>query len=196
MGVEKTVCERLSLEFGSAHFVGSTSIEGIAVNGGIYENNGTLFVTTLRNTENGYVTRVSALGDSIDGGLSLISYIDVPAAVNQVSFESSKVFLTNGTDNYAADFTNPASPVQIDYSDNIDVTSGLVAFGDGYVTLTKTSSGGIKLEKIVSGQDEKPYPHRRNNSLRGKRRFKGFKRQQHNVYRPSKRLCRRSLRLL
>ena len=154
MGVEKTVCERLSHEFGSAQFVGSTSIEGIAVNGGIYENNGTLFVTTLRNTENGYVTRVSALGDSIDGGLSLISYIDVPAAVNQVSFESSKVFLTNGTDNYAADFTNPASPVQIDYSDNIDVTSGLVAFGDGYVTLTKTSSGGIKLEKIVSGQDE------------------------------------------
>ncbi len=153
MGVEKTVCERLSLEFGSAHFVGSTSIEGIAVNNGIYENNGTLFVTTLRSTENGYVTRVSALGDSIDGGLSLISYIDVPAAVNQVSFEDSKVFLTNGTDSYAADFTNPASPVQIDYGDNIDVTSGLVPFGDGYVTLTRTPTGGIKLEKIISGQD-------------------------------------------
>lgn len=153
MGVEKTVCERLSLEFGSANFVGSTSIEGIAVNGGIYENNGTLFVTTLKNTENGYVTRVSALGDSIDGGLSLISYVDFPVAVNQVSFEGSKVFLTNGIDNYAADFTQPASPVQIDYGDDIDVTSGLVAFGDGYVTLTRTPNGGIKLEKIIPGQD-------------------------------------------
>lgn len=153
MGVEKTVCERLSLEFGSAHFVGSTSIEGIAVNGGIYENNGTLFVTTLKSTDNGYVTRVCALGDSVDGGLSLISYIDFPVAVNQVNFEGSKVFLTNGADNYAADFTNPAAPVQIEYGDSIDVTSGLVQFGDGYVTLTRTPSGGIKLEKIVAGQD-------------------------------------------
>ncbi len=153
MGVEKTVCERLSLDFGSAHFVGSTAIEGIAVNGGIYENNGTLFVTTLKNSENGYVTRVCALGDSVDGGLSVISYVDVPAAVTQVSFEGSKVFLTNGTDNYAADFTNPASPVQIDYGDNVDVTSGLVSFGDGYVTLTKTPTGGIKLEKIIAGPD-------------------------------------------
>lgn len=153
MGVEKTVCERLSLGFGSANFVGSTAIEGIAVNGGIYENNGTLFVTTLKNTESGYVTSVCALGDSIDGGLSVISSADFPVAVNQVSFEGSKVFLTNGVDNYAADFTNPASPVRIDYGDNVDVTSGLVPFGDGYVTLTRTSNGGIKLEKIVAGQD-------------------------------------------
>ncbi len=153
MGIEQTLCERLSLEFGSARFVGSTSIQGIAVNGGIYENDGFLFVTTLRNTDNGYVTRVSALGDNADGGLSLISYVDFPVAVNQVSFEGSKVFLTNGIDNYAADFTNPASPFQIDYGINVDVTSGLVPFGDGYVTLTRTSTGGIKLEKIVLGQD-------------------------------------------
>lgn len=153
MGIEQTVCERLSLEYGSARFVGSTSIEGVAVSGGIYENDGTLFVTTLKSTESGYVTRVSALGDSIDGGLLLISYVDFPVAVNQVSFEGSKVFLTNGYDDYAADFTQPASPVQIEYGDNVDVTSGLVAFGDGYVTLTKTADGGIKLEKIVSGPD-------------------------------------------
>lgn len=153
MGIEQTVCERLSLEYGCARFVGSTSIDGIAVSGGIYENNGTLFVTTLKNTETGYVTRVSALGDSIDGGLSLISYVDFPVAVNQVSFEGSKVFLSNGYDAYAADFTQPASPIQIEYGDNVDITTGLVAFGDGYVTLTKTPAGGIKLEKIVSGAD-------------------------------------------
>ncbi len=153
MGIEKTVCERLSLEYGCARFVGSTSIEGIAVNGGIYENNGTLFVTTLKKAENGYVTSVCALGDNQDGGLSVISSVDFPLAVNQVSFEGSKVFLTNGTDNYAADFTQPANPANIDYCDDVDITSGLVPFGDGYVTLTRTASGGIKLEKLVAGQD-------------------------------------------
>lgn len=151
-GAQKTVCERLSLSFGSAHFVGSTSIEGIAVSGGIRQQNGTIFITTLRSTESGYVTRVSALSDDLENEMTPVSQIDFHGALKNISFEGSKIFLSNATYGYAADFTNPADPVEIEYSDDVDISTGLVKFGDGYVTLTE-EDGIIRLEKIKSAEN-------------------------------------------
>lgn len=151
-GAQKTVCERLSLSFGSAKFVGSISVEGIAVSGGICQRDGSVLITALTNTESGYITRVSALVDDADNGMALASQLDFPGALSHVSFDGGKVYLSNATDGYAADFTNPVIPLQIEYSDDIDLTSGLVKFGDGYVTLTE-EDGAIRLEKIKAAED-------------------------------------------
>lgn len=151
-GAQKTVCERLSLSFGSAHFVGSASVEGVAISGGICQRNGTVLITTLMSTESGYVTRVSALNDDPDDGMVLVSKADFSGALKRVSFDGGKVFLSNSSETRAADFTDPADPFEIEYSDDVDIASGLVKFGDGYVTLTE-EDGVIRLEKIKASQN-------------------------------------------
>lgn len=145
-GVEYTVCQKLSLEFGAARFVDSIAVEGVAVAGGIHEYNGTMFVTTLlKNTESGVVTSVNAIGDA-DGRTIVLSKANFPSA-GKVSFDGSKV-LFSGIENSAADFSDPSNPVPTEYGEDIDITAGLVKFGDGYVTLTKDGSGSLRLEKI------------------------------------------------
>lgn len=146
-GAQKTVCERLSLSFGTAHFVGSASVEGVAVSGGISQRNNSVLITTLKNTDAGYVTSVSALVDDPDSGMALVSHVDFPDALKNVSFDGGKVYLSNSSKGCAADFTDPSAPLQIEYSDDVDITSGLVKFGDGYITLTE-EDGIIWLEKI------------------------------------------------
>src|SRR5699024_8133671 len=60
-GTGETVCEMLKLDGGSASYMGSTSIEGVALSNGIYENNGVILVTTLKPSDTGYTTVISAM---------------------------------------------------------------------------------------------------------------------------------------
>lgn len=148
LGTCKTTVEKLSLNYGSAMFEGASFAEGVAVNGGIKETDNAILVTTLRETNAGYITSVNAL----DSSMNVMSKIDFPSALTNVSFDGAKVFLNNGTDFYAADFSSPAAPALIEYGDDIDVTSGLVPFQDGYITLTKDDEGRTVLAKISSDQ--------------------------------------------
>lgn len=148
-GVEKTVCERFRLSNGGAVFEGSVSVNGVAVQDGIHADNGVIFVATISNNGDGYITGVSAM----DAGMNIISKIDFPAAMNKISFDGSKVYLTNGYDSYAADFTAASAPVLIEYGDDIDVTKGLVRFGRGYVTLVKSESGELILSELITDEN-------------------------------------------
>lgn len=151
-GEQKTVCERLSLSYGTAHFVGLVSVEGVALSDGIADVNGNVLITTIKNTDAGYVTSVSALADDADEGMVLVSKVEFPGALKNISFDGSKIYLSNSTQGFAADFTDPYAPLHIEYSDDIDVTSGLVKFGNGYITLTE-ENGVISLEKIKSNEN-------------------------------------------
>lgn len=152
-GTQSTTIEKFSLNYGSAHFDGSAIVEGVAVKNGITEDNGIIIVATLKNTESGYVTSANVL----DGNMNLVSKADFPAALKNVSFNQRKVFLSNGSDGYAVDFTSPSTPVQIEYQDDIDVTAGLVEFSNGYCTLTKGDNGEIILAKLARNENGELY---------------------------------------
>lgn len=143
-GTGETVCEMLKLDGGSASYMGSTSIEGVALSNGIYENNGVILVTTLKPSDTGYTTVISAM----DKDMNMLSKVDFPVVLSDVSFEGRKVFLTNGTDSYAVSFASPADPQLTDYEDSINILAGTVSFDDGYLTLGKDSSGNLTLSKI------------------------------------------------
>ena len=146
-GVDETVCEKLRLSYGMARYENSYAVEGVALAGGIYECDGTIFVTTLKKSDTGYTTVVYAF----DSEMNMLSRVEFPAAVRKVSFDSKKVYLTNGAKSYGADFSQPANPQLIDYKAQaeIDLTSNLMEFGNGYVTLTRGKDGSIVLSKIV-----------------------------------------------
>lgn len=146
-GVDETVCEKLRLSYGMARYENSYAVEGVALAGGIYECDGTIFVTTLKKSDTGYTTVVYAF----DSEMNMLSRVEFPAAVRKVSFDGKKVYLTNGAKSYGADFSQPANPQLIDYKAQaeIDLTSNLMEFGNGYVTLTRGKDGSIVLSKIV-----------------------------------------------
>lgn len=146
-GVDETVCEKLRLSYGMARYENSYAVEGVALAGGIYESDGTIFVTTLKKSDTGYTTVVYAF----DSEMNMLSRVEFPAAVRKVSFDGKKVYLTGGAKSYGADFSQPANPQLIDYKDQakIDLTSNLMEFGNGYVTLTRGKDGSIVLSKIV-----------------------------------------------
>ncbi len=152
-GTQSTTIEKFSLNYGIAHFDGSALVEGVAVKNGIAEDNGIIIVTTLKNTELGYVTSANVL----DGNMNLVSKADFPAALKNVSFNKRKVFLSNSSEGYAVDFTSPSTPVQIEYQDDIDITSGLVEFSNGYCTLTKGDNGEIILAKLARNANDELY---------------------------------------
>lgn len=147
-GVDETVCEKLRLSYGTARYENSYAVEGVALAGGIYECDGTIFVTTLKKSDTDYTTVVYAF----DSEMNMLSRVEFPAALSKVSFNGKKVYLTSGAKSYGADFSQPANPQLIDYKDQaeIDLTSDLMEFGNGYVTLTRGEDGSIVLSKIVS----------------------------------------------
>lgn len=144
-GLSSTVCECLDLGFGAAGFVGSASVSGVALPGGIFEDNGTLFIVTLESQETGLVTSVNALRKGALG-MELVSKVSFPGAASYVSYDNGIVDIS-GSESYSADFSDPYSPTVTDYAHAVDITSGLLSYGDGYITLTE-EDGAIYLQKI------------------------------------------------
>ncbi|MCD8006903.1 MAG: beta-propeller domain-containing protein [Oscillospiraceae bacterium] len=145
-GTEETSVEKLNLYGGTASFTSSATIEGVALTGGITLSDETLLVAALRSGESGYITAVYAF----DENLNLLSEVDFPTAYQSVSFDGLKVALGSGSDMQIADFTSPSSPAVVQSSDSVDLTHGLMSFGDGYVTLTEDDSGYLTLSYLVT----------------------------------------------
>lgn len=148
-GFDQTVCEMLGFASGAVSYRGSVSVDGVALSNGIHEDSGVILVTTIKSSDTGYVTSVYAL----DSGMSVLSKIEFPAIMSDVSFDGSRVYLTSSAGSYAADFTSAAAPELISYEDNINIMSGAVEFGDGYVTLAKDDGGNLVLSKLITGDN-------------------------------------------
>ena len=147
-GSEETSVQKLTLSGGTASFSYSATIEGVALSGGITLSDGTLLVAALRSSDSGYITAVYAF----DENLNLLSEVDFPAAYQTVSFDGLVIKLSNSDETAMADFSNPSVPALIDDTD-IDLTSALQVFGDGYVTLTEDDNGHLMLAYLVTDDE-------------------------------------------
>lgn len=141
-GSEETSVEKLSLSGGSASFSYSAKIEGVALTDGFSYSDGVLLVATLRSSETGYVTAVY----SFDGELNLLAEATFPSAYQTVTFSGLTVKLG---DSAVADFSTPDSPIIIEGSESVDISSGLQGFGDGFITLVEDENGHLKLSYLT-----------------------------------------------
>ena len=141
-----TSVEKFKLMDGAVMHDGFEVIDGVALSGdGITHNGDTILISTLSNTELGYVTSVKAY----DEALEIISKVDLPALLTKAQLDGSKLYLNGSDCAYAIDFLDPAAPALIEITGEKDVLESLVEFEDGYVILTRAEDGSIKLSKII-----------------------------------------------
>ncbi len=146
-GNKSTTINKLSLFGGWVGFAGTASVNGVALNGGIFEENGVLFVATLVESESGFVTSVEAL----NADMQPISKLNFPSALTSISHSERKVYLSNVSAAYGIDFTVPEIPTLISAVPE-QKASETVPFGNGYVTLVKDASGALVLGTMVPGE--------------------------------------------
>ena len=142
-GNKSTNINKLSLFGGNVGFSAAAFVPGVAINGGIFEDNGVLFVATLVEGDSGYTTSLNAL----NADMQPISHITFPTALTTLERHGRKIFLKNYEETYGADFSIPEVPMLI-LEDSVPETEGLVAFGNGYISLNKTN-GSLALSTYV-----------------------------------------------
>lgn len=148
-GKDYTSVRVFSLSGGNVIYAGSVDIEGVALGGaGVSTFNGAIAVTTVRSTDHGYVTTLGIY----DGIMNLISSADIPGALTTVKRDGNRIYLSDSKQSVGFDLTELSKPVTIDGTPAKNPAEGLVAFQDGYVTLTK-SKDGIVLSKIIRNAD-------------------------------------------
>ena len=135
-GDKSTNVNKLGLFGGNVGFSAAAFVPGVAVNGGIFEDNGVLFIATLVEGDSGYTTSLNAL----NADMQPISHITFPSALTSMERHGRKIFLKNYEETYGADFTIPEVPMLI-LEDSVPETEGLVAFGNGYISLDKNENG-------------------------------------------------------
>ncbi len=141
-----TSVEKFKLTDGTVMHDGFEVIDGVALSGdGITYDGETIIISTLADTELGYVTTVRAYDESLE----IISKVDFPAFLTKAQRDGSKIYLNGSDAAYAVDFEDPAAPVLIGITGEKDVSETLVEFEDGYVILTQTADGSLVLSKII-----------------------------------------------
>lgn len=152
-GTDKTTVQMFSLANGIVSLGSYASTEGVALSGkGIAQINGAVVVSTLRNTESGYITTVTVF----DSMLNIVSKCDLPAILTDADYDESVLTLSSSKETYSLDLVNPAVPEVVTYAKKTDFAQGLEAFGGGYIALTDVN-GVLTLSNIAFDENGRAY---------------------------------------
>lgn len=140
-----TSVEIFSLRDGTVSNDGYTVIEGLALSGdGITLINDTVVVSSVADTGSGYSTTLRVYNKDFE----IISKVEFPAFLTNVTKDSKTIYLSNSDTAYAVDLSDPYAPTLADCDGERDITECLVAFEDGYVALID-DGGKLTLTKII-----------------------------------------------
>ena len=146
-GKDFTTVRVFSLAGGEVVYAGSVDIDGVALSGaGVSTFGSAIAVTTIRDTEAGYVTTLGIYDETMN---KLPSGVDIPGALTNATRDGDRIYFSGSNSTCGIDLSDLSKPVLLNEKPSKDKAEGLVACADGYVTLTKAPGGGILLSKIV-----------------------------------------------
>ena len=158
-GADVTSVKVFGLAGGNVGYAGYKDIDGIALGGAgisVFKNaiagtKDVIAVATVSQTPDGYDTILSVY----DSTMELVSRLLFPGALTTAKREGTEIYLSGSGVKYGVDLTDPSAPEYWEVKDAVpkaaDPADGLVKLGDGYVTLTKSSSG-LVLSKISKNE--------------------------------------------
>lgn len=158
-GTDVTSVKVFGLSGGNVSYAGYKDIGGIALGGAgisVFKNaiagtKDAIAVTTVSQTPDGYDTILSVY----DSTMELVSRLTFPGALTTAKREGTEIYLSGNGVKYGVDLTDPADPKHWEVKETApkatDPAYGLIKLGDGYVTLTKSSSG-LVLSKISKNE--------------------------------------------
>ena len=148
-GSDCTTVRVFGLSGGNVAYAGAVDIEGVALGGaGVSTFDNAIAVTTVRETESGYVTTLGIYGATME----LIARANIPGALTTAKREGDCIYLSGSKSGCGIDLSNLSAPTVIETAPKKDKAEGLVPFEDGYVTLTQRPSGEILLSKLYKDE--------------------------------------------